>query len=160
MPRKYSSVQKAAALVQIERNNGDIPYTSSQLGIPVRTLREWNGGIQAWLLPRTPPRRQNPGVIPAFSNDVETLTFIRQQIMDELLRLSVSLKEDPGHSTPYQRVLVLSQLMDRLMKLDTYLQPYADDDADDWLEGTENEERDDDEYYDEELGWYRHEDIK
>jgi hypothetical protein len=126
MPRKYSFAQKAAALVQLERNRGDVAYTASQMAISVRALRDWNGEIQAWLLPRTPPQRQNPGIIPAFKDDLETLAFIRTQIIDEMLRLSVSLKEDPGHATPYQRVIVLSQLMDKLMKLDQYLKPYEE----------------------------------
>jgi hypothetical protein len=160
MPQKYSPLQKAAALVLLERNSGNFPLTVQQTGISRSTLYEWQSEIQAFFQENTPSIRQ-PAELPVFSDDLETLAFIRKQIMDEMLRLAVSLKDDPGHSTPYQRVKVLAQLMDRLMKLDHHLQPYVDDDADDWLEGAENEERDGDgyEYYNDELGWYHPDEL-
>jgi hypothetical protein len=40
----------------------------------------------------------------------------RTQFMDEMLRLSASPKHDPSMSTLYQRVLVLSRLMDKLVE--------------------------------------------
>jgi FAD/FMN-containing dehydrogenase len=173
MPQKYTPYHKAAAMVQLERNNGDTQTTASQLGIPVRTLQDWSRGIQAYLLPRAPLPARDLGIIPAFDNDLETLAFIRKHIMDEMLRLAVSLNDSPSHSTPYQRVLVLSQLMDKLMKLDQHLQPYqpadnairieyidqdgnvhtdlpqSDDDSDKfWLDGVEDEEPNGDGYDD------------
>jgi hypothetical protein len=125
MPYKYSPEQKAAAMVRLERNHGDLHRTAAQTGISIRSLYEWSCSIQAWLLQHTPLDVQDTAVFPAFENDMETLAYVRQQIMDEMVRLSSALKSDTGISTPYQRVLVLSQLVDKLMKLDLHLRPYA-----------------------------------
>jgi hypothetical protein len=67
--------------------------------------------------------------MPKFENDLDALAFIRQNILGELSRLSASLKDDPGFSTPYQRALVLSQLMDKLLKLDVHLKPYMEEEV-------------------------------
>ena len=38
----YGPEEKAAAIVAIEANNGNVNLTATQLGIPERTLRYWN----------------------------------------------------------------------------------------------------------------------
>ena len=125
MPFKYTPDQHAAAMVVLERNRGDIRATAHQTGIPDRTLRAWRGSILPYLPPPPPLSRQNTAELPAFENDLDTLAFIRQNILAELSRLSASLQHDSGFSTPYQRALVLSQLMDKLLKLDVHLKPYV-----------------------------------
>jgi hypothetical protein len=148
MPYKYSPEQKAAVMVQLERNGGNVPLTSQQTAVPDRTLYHWQRQILPHLqqyTPLTPVSPPNSAETLAFDDDLSALAFIRQHIMDEMIRLSASLKHDPGISTPYQRVLVLSQLMDKLMKLDLHLRPYTteDDNWDDWG-FSETEERDED----------------
>jgi hypothetical protein len=125
MPSRYHPDHKAAVLVVLERNGGNMKATSRQTGIPVRTLRHWRGDILPYLPPPPTPRRQQIAEVPAFQDDIEALSFIRQNIIAELSRLSASLQYDSGFSTPYQRALVLSQLMDKLLKLDLHLKPYA-----------------------------------
>ncbi len=124
MPRKYTPDQKTAALVLLERNFRDFSLTSRQTAISKSTLYDWDSAIQA-VFQETTPRVRQPAELPGFENDLDALAFIRQHIMDEMVRLSSSLQYDSGFSTPYQRVLVLSQLMDKLMKLDQHLQPYT-----------------------------------
>ena len=128
MPFKYTPDQHAAAMVVLERNHGDVQQTSVQTGISVRTLYDWQRSMQAWLQ-HNPPAVQNTAEVPAFESDLDALAFIRQNILGELSRLSASLKHDAGFSTPYQRALVLSQLMDKLLKLDLHLKPYMEEDV-------------------------------
>jgi hypothetical protein len=124
MPYKYSPEQKAAAMVRLERNHGDLHRTAAQTGVSIRSLYEWSCSIEAWLLQHTPLDVQDTAVFPAFENDLDSLSFVRKQIMEEIVRTSASLKNDTGITTPYQRVHVLSQLVDKLMKLDDHLRPY------------------------------------
>ncbi len=124
MPHEHSSDVKAAAMVMLERNGGNVPLTAEQTGIPDRTLYNWQRHILPYLRQHTPPPPK-PAEDMAFDDDLDALAFIRQHIMNEMVRLSSSLQYDSGFSTPYQRVLVLSQLMDKLMKLDLHLKPYT-----------------------------------
>jgi hypothetical protein len=123
MSNAYNSDHKAAVMVALERNGGDIEVTARQTGVPVRTLRDWRGKVLPYLPPPPPSARQSLAEVPAFADDLEALVFIRQNIIGELSRLSASLQYDPGFSTPYQRALVMSQLMDKLLKLDLHLRP-------------------------------------
>src|SRR5690349_4855229 len=125
MPFKYTPDQKTVALVLLERNLRDFSRTSQQTGISRSTLHAWDSDIQAYIQ-ETPTLVRQPAELPVFENDMDALAFIRQNILGELSRLSASLKDDPGFSTPYQRALVLSQLMDKLLKLDVHLKPYED----------------------------------
>ena len=124
MPRKYPPNQKTVALILLERNLRDFSRTSQQTGISRSTLHAWDSDIQAYIQ-ETPTLVRQPAEVPVFENDLDALAFIRQNILGELSRLSASLKDDPGFSTPYQRALVLSQLMDKLLKLDLHLKPYT-----------------------------------
>ena len=56
-----------------------------------------------------------PQPIPEFDQDADALKFLREQIMSELLNTATTFKDDLTFSTPYQRVLVLSQLFDHLV---------------------------------------------
>jgi hypothetical protein len=146
MPQKYTPDQKTAVMVLLERAGGNVPLVSQRTGIPVRTLYNW----QCQLLPHLQqyaPFVPNPAETLAFDDDLSALAFIRKQIMDEMIRISSSLKNDNGITTPYQRVLVLSQLMDKMMKLDLHLKPYVPADEDiEYVLTDDVEEVDDDEY--------------
>jgi len=127
MALRYPPNQKAAVLALLDRNRGNVPLTAQQTGIAVRTLYNWQCNVLPYLQQYTPPVPR-PAETPAFASDLAALAFIRQNIIAELSRLSASLQYDPGFTTPYQRALVMSQLMDKLLKLDLHLQPYMDDD--------------------------------
>jgi transposase-like protein len=145
MPRLYPPDQKTAALVLLERNQGNVQLVAEQMGIPESTLYEWSRSIRQWL-GQNPLTAPPPIELPTFNDDLEALSFIRQNIITELSRLSASLQYDPGFSTPYQRALVLSQLMDKLLKLDGHLKPYMDDDDYVWELSDDVEEVDDEDY--------------
>jgi transposase-like protein len=127
MSRRYTPEEKAEALALLHDNNGNIARTHVETNIPERTLRYWRR--QQWLEkqaqlplpPPTPSPRRQQEELPEFENTAEALKFLREQITQELLNITVSFKDDLTYSTPYQRVLILSQLLDRLLKLDTYL---------------------------------------
>jgi transposase-like protein len=126
MTRRYTPEEKAEALALLQANRGNIALTHVQTTVPERTLRHWRR--QQWLKqqaqlplpPPTPPRQQQED-LPEFEDDATALKFLREQIIQELLQVAVSLKDSFSVTTPYQRVLVLSQLLDRLIKLDNYI---------------------------------------
>jgi transposase-like protein len=124
MPRKYSPSEKAAALAYLHRT-GSFPITALQTGISERTLYTWRQQefLQQTLQQQkpTPPLQKE---IPTFDDDLELLDYLRQQIMTELVRLASNFQDDNGFATPQQRALILTQLIDRLIKLDDHLKPY------------------------------------
>jgi hypothetical protein len=133
MSTRYSSEAVAAVMVLLERNRGDVQRTADQTGVPDRTIYRWQRQVLTQLrryTPLSPQTAEGMSIdLPVFENDLATLSFIRQNIITELSRLSASLQYDPGFSTPYQRALVLSQLMDKLLKLDGHmLRSYTEDD--------------------------------
>jgi transposase-like protein len=130
---KYHSDEKAAIMVLLERNGGNVPYTALQVGIPERTLYHWQRKIAARLLQHTPhpqyPAGTSAGDLPVFEDDLARLAFIRQHIMAEMTRLSTVLGTAASPHLAYQRVLILSHLIDKLMKLDAHLKPYQPEEA-------------------------------
>jgi transposase-like protein len=124
MPRKYSQSEKADALTCLHRT-GSFPITAMQTGISERTLYTWRQQefLQQTLQQPTPaPLLQKE--TPTFENDAQTLAYVRQQMMSQLVRLVSTFQEDNAIATPQQRALVLTQLIDRLIKLDDHLDPY------------------------------------
>ena len=126
MPRTtYTTDQKMAALVELERCRGDILRASLNTGIPERTLYTWRRRFYAenkqQQTPAPPPLLKG---LPTFGNDAETLAYVRQQMMSQLVRLVSTFQEDNAIATPQQRALALTQLIDRLIKLDHHLDPY------------------------------------
>lgn len=121
MSKRYSPEHKALVLQKWEANGGDIALTSVQTGIPERTLRQWRQQHQRQL---PPPQISERRQLPEFENDLAALDFMRRQILDELLALSGDLQGNFGVTTPYQRIQILSRLLDRLMTLDEHLKPY------------------------------------
>jgi len=125
MARPYSPEEKANALAQLQMNGGDIRYTSQQLGIPERTLFTWRRQWYAETQRRQSPLPPSPIHHPDFKDEFEAMTYLRQQIMAELLDIAATLREGTLFTSPTQRVHLLSQLLDRLMKLDQHLKPYG-----------------------------------
>ena len=144
MSNRYEANEKAAAMALVERNRGNVQLTAQQMGIPERTIQSWLVDIRPYMRQFAPVREVSAVETPVFGNDLEAMAFIRQNIIGELSRLSASLQQDAGFSTPYQRALVMSQLMDKLLKPDLHLRPYMEDDEEwelsDDVEETEDEE--------------------
>lgn len=140
MSRRYTPDEKSAILAQLDLNRGDILLTSHQTGIPTRTLYTWRHEVafqrrrQRHTTPNLPLNSPSDEssvaanipspTIPTFENDLDTMRFMRSRIMQELLNLTVSLNDNFDGTTPYHRVLILSRLLERLMKLDDHLKPY------------------------------------
>jgi transposase-like protein len=148
MPRHYSPKEKADALVRLAENHGSIIMTAHQLGINERTLRTWRR--KAWLQeilpnpPHPPPAGWQPAEHPPFQDNMAAVNFLRQQILDELLTMAQQLHLDFTVATPYQRLILIPQLLDRLMKLDQHLKPYQQQEPIEYqLADSEGEEPDD-----------------
>jgi transposase-like protein len=127
MPKRtYTTEEKAHALAALSQNGGDTLRTSLQMGIPERTLytwsRRWRAENQQQSFSELPPLNTPPV---GFENDLNTLAYLRRQIMAELVNLASNFQAGMGFVTPYRRVRVLSQLLDKLMQLDIHLQPYT-----------------------------------
>ncbi len=123
MPRKYSPSEKADALAHLHRT-GSFPLTALQTGISERTLYTWRQ--QEFLQQTLQQQKPAPPLqkeIPTFDDDLDLLDYLRQQIMTELVRLASNF-DDNGFATPQQRAVILTQLIDRLIKLDQHLKPY------------------------------------
>lgn len=126
MSRHYAPEEKDAALAALHANHGSVPRTSLQTGIPERTLYTWRREL--WR-----QRRQNPDPAPPpppptdppadASDTTEAMTYIRQRIITELMTLIQSFEQDFALSSPYQRVQAISQLLDRVLKLNDYRPP-------------------------------------
>src|SRR5690349_9099111 len=113
MANHYHPHEKTAIMMLLQRNKGDFASTAAQSGVPEITIRRWEKQISPHFR-KYPPPPSNPAeemIIPAFENDLDTLKFVRRQIMDEVARIAASLANDTGITTPYQRALVLSQLI-------------------------------------------------
>lgn len=120
MTPRYTPEQKTLALETLRDTGGDINQTHIKTGIPTRTLYNWRHELwQSWR--RQTPSPNSPKPLPEFEDDLAALDFIREQIMAELLNIANNFQSEMAFTTPTQRVLLISQLMDRFMKLDEYL---------------------------------------
>ena len=126
MSRRYSRETKIAAIEKIHMCNGNITRASLETGIPERTLHTWRR--QAWLeyQRRRPPSSPLPPLEDTpeqkkLEADHNALRSIRDQIMQEIANLAPSVTGGLELASPYQRVLMLSQLLDRLFKLDSQI---------------------------------------
>jgi transposase-like protein len=118
----YTPEEKANALIHLHMHGDNIAYTSHELGIPQRTLREWRG---KWYAenppPQSPPRQTQRS---DFADDLEALAYVRKQLMYEIVDMADTFREGMKYTSPSQRFYLMSQLLDRLMKLDQHLKPY------------------------------------
>ena len=129
MPIQYAPDLKQQALEILRDTGGDIVQAHIKTGVPERTLYRWRNELwQSWrrtsatsVLPNPP----NP--LPQFEDDLEAMTFIRQKIMSELLNLANNFQTDSNFMTPAQRIILLTQLTDRFIKLDEYLRTHENE---------------------------------
>lgn len=138
MPRHYPPEYKAGVLERLRAYHGDITLVSRLTGVPERTLRHWRREI--WLdllppLPHMPPPppladRQDDTALSNFEDTIKALKFMRENLMNGLVNLSAGISDSQGLMTPYQRVQMITQLMNRMLELNEYLFPYDDDSGD------------------------------
>lgn len=117
---RYTTDEKADALACLELNGGDVVRTAAETGVPERTLYTWRRQFEE----KNQRQQSPPPPLPKFENDLDAMKFLREQIVQELLNIARSFGAEADRSSPRQRALVLSQLLDRLMKLDAHLKPY------------------------------------
>jgi hypothetical protein len=119
----YSPQEKDGILEKLVANQGDVHRTFLETGVSERTLYRWRGEFwQSWRRQSSPP--SPPKSPPEFENDLQALAYLRRKIMTELISVADSFEASVNFATPTQRAKVLTQLLDRLMKLDEYLKPY------------------------------------
>jgi len=127
MPRHYTTHQKADALQVLDTAYGDIALASQRTGIPERTLRDWRRERERSSPPSPPPFSAPPpppNEAPEFEDELDALIYMREQIMGELLNISANIQDTFAQTAPHKRLRVLSDLLDRLMKLDEIVKPY------------------------------------
>ncbi|MBI1278899.1 MAG: hypothetical protein GC179_12285 [Anaerolineaceae bacterium] len=123
MPIQYAPDLKQQALEIIRDTGGDINAAHIKTGVPERTLYRWRNELwQSWRRTSATPVLPNPPKpLPQFEDDLEAMDFIRQKIMSELLNLANNFQADSNFMTPAQRIMLLTQLTDRFIKLDTHV---------------------------------------
>ena len=118
----YPPERKAAVLQQLQANHNNVALTSIQTGVPERTIRDWRR--KHWLEKALPPQGTPAAAAkPAldYGEETEALKFVRQQIIQEVVSVASNLADTLNTTAPYHRILALTQLLDRLIKLDAYI---------------------------------------
>ena len=133
MPRNYTDTEKQLVLDRLIANHGDIPRTALETGVSDRTLLRWrtetdikSPQIALMSSPTSPTSpTQSPSMENGQGGDVNNLppetieTF--QDIHDKLLPiidiLTGRIVEAIDEASLSQRIIALSQLIDRVTKL-------------------------------------------
>jgi hypothetical protein len=119
----YSPQEKAVLLEKLTANQGDVHRTFLETGVSERTLYRWRGELwQSWRHQSSPP--SPPKSPPEFENDLQALAYLRHKIMAELVSVADSYDVSASFASPTQRARVLTQLLDRVMKLDEHLKQH------------------------------------
>lgn len=138
MPRHYTDAEKQLVLDRLIANHGDVPRTVEEMGVPMRTLYNWQKDANLPLpnllpnLPNSPPSLAGAGAGVGVSALPPQTTEAFQTLHDTLLTLANTLShriEEAIDEAPLnQRVAALAQLIDRIAKLATLL-PQDDDEV-------------------------------
>ncbi len=117
---RYTSAEKKAALDCLRRNGGNVAQTSTETGVPERTLYSWRRKEM-----QRPPVA--PPAIPADLDldDADALIQLRRQIMAYVADLGPSLVTGLDLLTPYQRALTVRQLLEQLSLIDSLIPAHA-----------------------------------
>ena len=123
MTTHYPPEQKQRALEILRDTGGDINRAHIQTAVPERTLYRWRHELwQTWRRTSAAPVLPNPPkTLPQFEDNLEAMDYIRQKIMHELLNLANNFQTDANFMTPAQRIMLLTQLTDRFIKLDQHV---------------------------------------
>jgi transposase-like protein len=122
--RVYSRDEKVNILAKLQANGGNIILTAVQEGIPERTLYTWHRQFYAENQRRQSPPPSSPISLNNFADDMQVMKYLRRKIIAELLSVANTF-DGVNAISPAQRMTLLAQLMDRLIKLDTHLKPYV-----------------------------------
>jgi transposase-like protein len=121
MSKRYSADTKKITRHLLETNGGNVELTSHQTGVPPRTLRDWRREYAIQSPQQKEMRRRRQEAV--FSKDADSddlsaqFKILRTRMMDEALNIANSLSEDSNGLSLNQRVIALSRLLDRLLKL-------------------------------------------
>jgi hypothetical protein len=128
MTTHYPLDLKQRAFEILRDTGGDINQAHIKTGVPERTLYRWRRELwQNWRrTSATPVLPIPPKPLPQFEDDLEAMDYIRQKIMAELLNLANNFQTDANFMTPAQRISLLTQLTDRLIKLDEYVNAHQE----------------------------------
>jgi len=131
MTTHYPLDLKQQALEILRDTGGDINQAHIKTGVPERTLYNWRHELwQNWRRqPSSPVLPNPPKALPQFEDDLEAMDFIRQKIMGELLNLANNFQTDANFMTPAQRIMLLTQLTDRFIKLDEHVRALTEEEV-------------------------------
>ncbi|MBZ0290953.1 MAG: hypothetical protein K8L99_00145 [Anaerolineae bacterium] len=118
MSKRYSPDHKALVMSLLRQNGGNTTLTSQQTGIPARTLRDWRQHDPAPLSPALPlpvEEEEDPG---------DEMLRLRQTLMRRVFQLAADL--DADYIPARDRAFALTNLIDRILKLDTLIPRYAE----------------------------------
>ncbi len=101
--KEYSEEFKAQAIESLKANGRNFRLTSTQTGVHILTLRRW------W---RQSQRNATPAEI-----ELEALSDLRQELIENALILAKSLKAANGSVTFHQRANALNQIIDKIIRL-------------------------------------------
>lgn len=123
MPIQYAPDLKQQALEILRDTGGDIVQAHLKTDVPERTLYRWRRELwQSWRRTSASPVLPNPpNPLPQFEDNLQAMDYIRQKIMNELLNLANNFQTDANFMTPAQRIMLLTQLTDRFIKLDQHV---------------------------------------
>lgn len=119
--RNYTPEEKAYALTEIRLSRNNIALVSARTGIPERTLREWRRlqRIENGLPPDpTPAAAANQ-----FAETSEAIQHVYDQFVAELVNISDTLPEILSTASPYNQLMTLMRMIDRLEKLQMMVPP-------------------------------------
>ncbi len=129
MPIQYAPDLKQQSLEILRDTGGDINIAHIKTGVPERTLYRWRNELwQSWRRTSATSVLPNPPKpLPQFEDDLEAMDFLRQKIMSELLNLANNFQTDANFMTPAQRIMLLTQLTDRFIKLDEHVRARSEE---------------------------------
>lgn len=130
MSHRYTDQQKADILTQLSANFGNVALTARQAGIPSRTLYAWKREQQrehptdaALLHSKTSAPQHYTAANP---DHLESpYDRIRARLMCHIDHLLDTLTDDPD--TAHLRIMALSRLLDRVIKLEALTRANPDD---------------------------------
>lgn len=142
MSKRYTNQQKADALQQLDDNDGNVMLTAIQTDIPKRTLYEWKRQRKLQAIkdgqPASGTLQHKKSAVPPQQSAANTdqpdddedpylreYTTIRKRLMDHIFTMTDSLIDDP--ETAHVRIIALSRLLDRVIKLEALTRKETDD---------------------------------
>jgi transposase-like protein len=160
MSRRYTPEEKTAIMQTLAENGGNVARTSTQTGVPVRTLHAWRAQEQGKL-----PKHllmDDPEFEAILRRDAEHADAILDDVLKQLLEsvrvLAGRINTNFDHVPPTTQMMALSRLIDRILKLEARQprieQPHAiiiryqDDDGSFhrtpyWMRSADDEEEED-----------------